>query len=76
MDLVLNLILTISFVGLLFGMFMLIRNNVVYRIRTKIIDEDYNTYKRLPTYYDMMYQWRMWNTQDYLTKYREEPNED
>ena len=53
--------------------FMLVRNEVVYKIRIKSIKEDQSKlYDNLPSYDIMMYsptQWFMWTFKHYKRKY-------
>lgn len=73
----LGLITVLSILGLagVFCLGQLIRNSIVYEIRTKLINKDYGLYKRLPTYDSMMWQWSMWTVEAYENKYKEDTND-
>ena len=54
--------------GVLFCVLMLFRNVIIYRIRVELIYSDYNTYKMLPSYHDMMYKHLFrWNKKSFLS---------
>ena len=39
---------------------ILVRNELLYKICTRCVDEDYEIYHKLPSYKTMLYQWDKW----------------
>lgn len=58
-----------------FAVIGIIRNNVVYNIRIKILlNLDLDDFNRLPPYQEMVFHpkhWLMWTTEAYIKKYIE-----
>ncbi len=55
---IINFIMGLGSLALMYCAFMLVRNNRVYKIRTRILEEKYSLYRFLPTYEDMLYSFR------------------
>lgn len=64
-----DLLLILLGMAVVYCFFMLVRNSVVHNIRTELLNNDYSSYKLLPSYDAMMYQWTMWTTKSYLNRY-------
>ncbi len=64
-----ELLLILLGIVVVYCLFMLVRNSVVYNIRSELLNNDYSSYKLLPSYDSMMYQWTMWTTKSYLNLY-------
>lgn len=46
----------------LWNVYMLFRNEAVYRFRVRVLNEDYANYSKLPNYKDMVYKyWYVWD---------------
>lgn len=70
MVLVLLILLNLLMLGFLVLPIVFYRNNATYNVRIKILNEDYNLYKELPKYDDMVYSFKPLNY-DYWIKYCE-----
>jgi hypothetical protein len=53
---------------LLWCFFKMHRNNWVYKVRLKMIDDDYETYHRLPSYDYMCDCWWIWDVKKFIDK--------
>jgi hypothetical protein len=51
-------LLIIGIMGLVFCIFLAIRNERVYKFRIKLCNFDYDTYKSLPSYDKMLYSFK------------------
>lgn len=56
-----KIILVISSAGLFASLFALVRVRWVFNMRINMIDEDYEAYKRLPTFDAMMRRFWVWD---------------
>lgn len=63
---IMSAIMAAAVVSLACALFMLQRNEWVYRVRSKMIDEDWATYQRLPTYDAMMSRFWVWDVRAFL----------
>lgn len=50
-------IISFDIVAIIYCFFLLIRNNIVYNIRTKFLYENEKLYDKLPTYEKMLYKY-------------------
>ena len=62
-----NIIVVLLIIILLYCFIMLIRNNIVYLIRTRFIDLNYDYYKKLPSYVKMLFiYWNKWTYRSWV----------
>jgi len=54
--------------GVLFCLYMNIRNDWVYKQRTKLLKHSFNEYLMLPTYNYMFYKFWVWDINKFLKK--------
>ena len=60
-------VLALWFATMACGFYMFVRNEWVYRQRTRMIDRDIDQYMRLPSYDRMLYgRWWIWRIEDFL----------
>ena len=63
MEILLIMILGIALMGLALCIYMLARNEWVFRLRMRVIDENMEAYDAMPTYGEMMYKyWWVWRS--------------
>ena len=79
MEIILGFLFGISTVGICFFFYMCIRNNRVYSVRMKTLNDERfsweerkQRYNNLPDYESMEWQLFRWNWDDYLEKPRQE----
>ncbi|HHA2247819.1 TPA: hypothetical protein ACOEHG_002700 [Enterobacter ludwigii] len=59
----------LSVLGLLFCIFMLVRNEWVFEARQRVMHQDgYLTYQRLPSYHVMMWHFWIWDVKKFIRR--------
>lgn len=64
-DLIINTLGIVGVASIVLAVFMLIRNEAVYRMRINLIHQDMRAYKRLPPYDSMMWRFWSWRIEDF-----------
>jgi len=57
---------SISVIFIFITVFIWIRNNWVYKNRIKLIDDDWEAYKKLPSYDQMMFKFWVWDINKFI----------
>lgn len=55
-----RMLLVLCFVVAVWAIYMLVRNQAVYRFRARLLATDIERYERLPGYNDMLDRWWVW----------------
>ncbi len=63
-----NFLMIVLLIGILVCFFALMRNNWVYSVRVRMIHEDFEKFKRLPSYDHMMSRFWIWNVNKFLPR--------
>jgi hypothetical protein len=61
-------LLILAFIGVIFGIYFLIRSNRVYDLRIKILYIDMKVYDSLPSYDKMLWSFKSLNLKNWLSK--------
>jgi hypothetical protein len=61
-------VITICVLGILFCIYMLVRNQWVHATRMELIDYDMKIFKQLPSYHDMMWDLTSFDVVDMINK--------
>ena len=59
-------LMIIPLLMILWSLFMLFRNDWVYKVRTRILHEDMDRYMRLPSYEGMLYKFWVWDVERFI----------
>lgn len=75
MGLMLLILFNLIMLGFLVMPIIFYRNNATYKVRVRILYEDYNLYKELPSYDDMLYSFKPLSYEYWIKYCKDKVNE-